>query len=110
MKNKFGLLVLYLPLLLSCSGEAPQSKSGEPPAEEGTFTIDPARAATITGKVTYEGEVPPAEEVDMSSEPECAKVHSGSVPSGRLLVDENGVDGLMRGADEHRPIWELSGK
>ena len=88
--QRFGLPVLSLALLCSCGGDAPPSSGQEAAAEEDFYTVDPAQAATISGKVVYKGEVPPAEEIDMSSEPECAKVHSGPILSQRLLVDETG--------------------
>jgi len=88
--QRFGLPVLSLALLCSCEGDAPPSSGQEAAAEEDFYTVDPAQAATISGKVVFKGEVPPAEEIDMSSEPECAKVHSGPILSQRLLVDESG--------------------
>lgn len=88
--QRFGLLTLSVALFYSCGGEAPPSSSKEAAPEGDFYTINPAEAATISGKVVYQGEVPPAEEIDMSSEPECAKVHSGPVLSRRLLVDGSG--------------------
>ena len=88
--QRFGLLTLSVALFYSCGGEAPPSRSEETAPEEDFYTINPAEAGNISGKVTYEGEVPPAEEIDMSSEPECAKRHSGPILSQRLLVDETG--------------------
>ena len=88
--HRFGLPVLSLALLCSCGGDAPPSSGQEAAAEEDFYSVDPAQAATISGKVGYEGEVLPAKEIDMSSAPECAKVHSGPILSQRLLVDETG--------------------
>ena len=88
--QRFGLPVLSLALLCSCGGDAPSSSSEKAAAEGDFYTVDPAQAATISGKVVYKSEVPPAGEIDMSSEPECAKVHSGPILSQRLLVDETG--------------------
>ena len=88
--QRFGLPVLALALLCSCGGDAPPSSGQEAAAGEDFYSVDPAQAATISGKVGYKGEVLAAEEIDMSSEPECAKVHSGPILSQRLLVDETG--------------------
>ena len=88
--QRFGLLALSVALFYSCGGEAPPSSSEETAPEEDFYTINPAEAGNISGKVTYEGEVPPAEEIDMSAEPECAKKHSGPILSQRLLVDKSG--------------------
>ncbi len=64
--QRFGLPVLSLALLCSCGGDAPSSSREKAAAEGDFYTVDPAQAATISGKVVYKGEVPPAEEIDMS--------------------------------------------
>jgi plastocyanin len=53
-----------------------------------------ASAATITGTVTYEGEVPKRlKPVSMDADPECAKKHSGPVPSEILVLGSGNTMG-----------------
>jgi plastocyanin len=56
--------------------------------------VDPAIAASVSGRVRYEGKVPEPARIDMSSS-ECGSLHHGAaVPDGKLLVK----DGLLRNA------------
>ena len=48
--QRFGLPVLALALLCSCGGDAPPSSGQEAAAEEDFYSVDPAQAATISGK------------------------------------------------------------
>ena len=88
--QRFGPPILSFVLLCACGSNTPPSSSDDAAPEEDFYTVHPAQAGNISGKVIYEGEAPPAQEIDMNSEPECAKVHSGPILSQRLLVDESG--------------------
>ncbi len=95
--QRFGLLTLSVALFYSCGGEAPPSRSEETAPEENFYTINPAEAGNISGKVTYEGEVPPAEEIDMSR----------SSPSGRKSAAWPNPDrspALITDGFEHRIV------
>ena len=86
----FALPILSFALLGSCASDTGPSPAPEAEPEGNFYTIDPAQAGKLSGRVLYEGEVPPADEIDMSSEPECARVHPGPVFSERLVVDDSG--------------------
>ncbi len=88
--QRLALPILSFALLCSCASNTTPSSSEEAELEEDFYTISPAQAGNISGTVIYEGEVPPSQKIDMSSEPECAKVHSAPILSQRLLVDETG--------------------
>ena len=45
-----------------------------------------AQAGTITGTVTYDGKVPTLKPIAMDADPNCAKKHSGPVPSDVLVL------------------------
>ena len=45
-----------------------------------------ARAATVTGTVTYEGKVPNLKPIDMGADANCAKMHTGSPQASDMLV------------------------
>ena len=46
----------------------------------------PLHAQAVTGTVTYEGKVPTLRPVAMDGVPECAKKHTGPVPSEALVL------------------------
>ncbi|MBI4432015.1 MAG: hypothetical protein HY592_00835 [Candidatus Omnitrophica bacterium] len=51
--------------------------------------FDPATAATLSGKVTFAGEAPPARELFIKGNPECSAFHKGPLHSEELMV-QNG--------------------
>jgi hypothetical protein len=61
-------------------GEQATTKPEEKPAAKvESFKVDPATAATVTGVVNFEGAAPKEPAINMSAEPDCAKLHSGQV-------------------------------
>jgi len=50
--------------------------------------VGAASAATITGTVKYDGSVPKLRPITMDADPECAKKHSGPVPSEMLVLGD----------------------
>ena len=78
-------------VLLSCGGgsQAPgpaASGSGAPaPASSAPTTIDPAIAAGVTGKVTFEGTPPPSQPIRLSSDPYCAGANPGLTTEAGLV-------------------------
>ena len=89
------MLVFVLSFLLAgCSKEANVSAPEEEVApEEATVTeIDPATAATLTGKVLFEGQAPRTRKISMAAVPECEKLHDGkSVFTEQVVVNKNGT-------------------
>ena len=75
----------------SSGGEA---ASPSPAAEP----IDTANAATITGKVAYTGAKPVMRNLDMSSQPSCARQHQTPPKSEEVVVNGEEVRwyGLLR--------------
>ena len=70
---KLGLIALVAGLAIACGGgggEGEQEEGG--PTEEAGPAVHPDSAATITGRVTFAGQAPAAEPIDMSEEPTCA--------------------------------------
>ena len=57
------------------------------------FLAGTASAATITGTVKYEGKVPNLKPITMDADPNCAKKHSGPVPSDMLVLGDGGTMG-----------------
>lgn len=98
--DKRSLFALTLSLaLFACGGEAPAPESGEPapaapsaaaPAGEVT-TVDPAKAATVTGKIFLEGEAPKPRRLNLGADEDCKAMHDGPVFSEQVVVNDDGT-------------------
>ena len=80
-----------LVLSVGCGGggeSAPEKKEEAAPTSE-VMTVDPATAATITGKVNFEGTAPAMPAINMSAEPDCKKLHGGAVHADQVVVNSN---------------------
>lgn len=97
-----GTIALFV-FALGCGGgeetAATPKEGAEATAEY--FKVDPATAATVTGKVTFEGTVPKAPPLNMSAEPDCAKLHDGPVFPDQVAVN----DGMLANVF----VWVKSG-
>ncbi len=100
--------VLVLTLVLGCE-KAPPAGSGSTPAagdaktpavSEGTAgaprgattaPTDPATAATVSGKVVFDGTPPERKKVRMSAEPVCDQAHGDGALSEDLIVNADGT-------------------
>ena len=76
-----------------CGGAKKEETAAEKPAAEGgpVFKVDPATAATITGKVTFAGAAPARKTIDMSAEPDCKGLHTTPVYTQDLVANPNGT-------------------
>jgi predicted small lipoprotein YifL/plastocyanin len=79
-------------VLAGCGGGAPT-----PPAEQAKETapaaapVDPATAATITGKVSFEGAKPTMPRIRMDAVPACTEANKEPVFSQEVEVNDNGT-------------------
>jgi plastocyanin len=79
--------------LLACGGgsnktaESPQAPSES--ASSQLAVIDLATAATITGKIAYEGQKPKPALIRMDAEASCAAAHKEPVYSDQVVVNDN---------------------
>ena len=80
---------LLLVLLAGC-GTAPEPQA-PPQAAIPEGRVDPATAATITGRVMFSGHAPAMPVIDMSSNPSCERQHKGPVKAQTLVVNANGT-------------------
>jgi plastocyanin len=83
----FPAVAAGLLLLSSCGGPKTEEKKAEAPAP----AIDPAAAATITGKVNFSGEKPSSKAISMDAVPACANQHKGDIPAEDTIVNPNGT-------------------
>ena len=81
----FTALAAGLLLLSSCGESKPEGKKAEAPAP----AMDPAAAATITGKVTFSGEKPASKAISMDAVPACANQYKGTIPADDTIVNPN---------------------
>ena len=85
-----------LALAVGCGGGAPDegaSATEEPAAATApveTFEVDPATAATVTGKVSFQGDVPKMPPLNMNADEDCAKLHDSPVFPEQVVVGDDG--------------------
>jgi plastocyanin len=90
-----------LPFVISCGGgEAPKSEAPAAPPKSDAAPAAPAAAAgsaSITGKVSFEGTVPPGEKVKLNADPKCAEMHkdSGGLERQPLHVKDGGLADVL---------------
>jgi plastocyanin len=93
----FAALSMVL-FLFACAGSEGPDESGEkkeePKAQEAASSgpvtkVDPATAATITGKVSFDGEKPKPIQIRMDAEASCAALHKEQVFAEQIVVNDN---------------------
>jgi len=92
----FFFLGLALAVGLGCGGgepaaEAPSGSETAAAAPAETFKVDPATAATVSGKVIFEGDPPKAQRLNMGADDECKAMHSEPILSEAVVVSEDGM-------------------
>lgn len=106
MSRRLLSLFLFASFLLAfgCGGGTPED-AAETSAEQApveTFEVDPATAATVTGSVSFEGEVPKMPPLNLSADADCAALHEGPVfPEQVVVGDEGGLANVF--------VWVKSG-
>lgn len=71
-------------------GDTPDAGGGEA-APEPAAVVSPAEAATISGRVSFEGEAPAPVPIDMSEEPVCDEKHPGGAYRDAVTVTDGGL-------------------
>lgn len=83
-----------LALLAACSkAPAPEAKMADKaaPPKPVYFKVDPATAGSIAGKVNFTGKKPAHKKVDVSEDPQCAKMHQAGLYDEPVVVNKNGT-------------------
>ncbi len=88
--RKHALLLVAVALAGGACSRKEQPAAQRRPAEPAA-TVDPATAATITGKVLFTGSKPVPREIRMDSEPICKGDHTGPVRSEDAAINDNGT-------------------
>jgi plastocyanin len=85
----FGIVVTA-----ACGGgqQPPPPPQGPPPDAK---RVDPATTATVAGKVSFEGTVPPAVPVKLTSDPACVREHPEGLTIPTIVVNSGGLDNVF---------------
>ena len=98
--NRFAVLVLAaVAVTAACGGgekqetQAPPPTAGAaaPPAATGGGAAPAAGSATLSGKVTFEGTVPPPEKIKLSADPKCVEMHKEGMEKQPIKVKDGGL-------------------
>ncbi len=94
MRSKWmGLLSLSVALVFAaaCSQQQPTTTSEQPAAVAAPTAapVDPATAATITGKVNFDGQAPSRVRIRMDAVPACTETNKEPVFSEEVVVNDN---------------------
>jgi plastocyanin len=89
--------LLAVPLALSlglaaCGGgsQPAPAPAAETPATAPAATVDPATAATVSGKINLEGTPPANAPIQMKADPACMAANKGKTPTQETFVSEGG--------------------
>jgi plastocyanin len=84
-------------LILACGGSG-QSESAKPSSPAGAAEgqkVDTSTAATISGKIAFDGQPPQLGNVQMMSDPACSSAHKDPVPVQTYVVKDGGLDNVF---------------
>jgi polysaccharide lyase family 4-like protein len=99
-RNRFAVLVLAaVAVTFACGGGEKQETQAPPPAAGGAGAppaaagapAAPAGDASISGKVSFTGTVPPAEKIKLSADPKCVEMHKEGLEKQPIKVKDGGL-------------------
>jgi plastocyanin len=82
----FYVAILLVSLFLSACNSAPQT----PPPAAVEPAVDAATAASLSGRVSFDGTLPPPEVIRMDGDPKCAAAAQGEERRTELFVSDDG--------------------
>jgi hypothetical protein len=94
MSKRLLLTATVAPVLFlaACGGAKEETTTEAPaPAAAPAEPVNPATAATISGKVMFTGDKPVMRPISMDATPACARQHSTPVRSEEVVVNDNGT-------------------
>lgn len=90
-KLVFSVMSLLLVLLVGCAREEAPAPAAVETAQETAAPVDPATAATLTGKVLFKDGEPRQARIRMDADAACAGLHSSPVYAQEVVVNANGT-------------------
>src|SRR5947209_4432250 len=94
LRSKNVVLMASAVLLAGCSQspKEPTAKAEKaPPVAPVYFAVDPATAGVISGKISFTGKKPARKKIDVSEDPQCAKMHTAGLYDEAVVVNPNGT-------------------
>jgi len=100
IRNRFAVLVLAaVAVTVACGGGEKQETQAPPPPAGGAAAPPAATTGgaattgseTISGKVTFDGTVPPAEKIKLSADPKCVEMHKEGMEKQPIMVKDGGL-------------------
>lgn len=98
IRNRFAVLVLAaVAVTAACGGEKTETAPPPPPAgaaaspAAGAPAAAPAGSETISGKVSFDGTVPPPEKVKLSADPKCVEMNKDGLEKQPIKVQDGGL-------------------
>jgi plastocyanin len=89
-------------LVIACGGGNQNQQQNSTPASSGTAApapaaaaVDAATAATVTGKVKFEGTPPPPQSIKLSSDPYCQKANPGLTTETEVVGKDGAVGNVF---------------
>jgi plastocyanin len=89
-------------LLLACGGGNQNQQQNSVPASSGaaapaaaTPAVDPAIAATVAGKVKFDGTAPAPQPIKLSSDPYCQKADPGLTTENEIVGKDGSVENVF---------------
>jgi len=110
IRNRFAVLVLAaVAVTVACGGGEKQETQAPPPPAGGAAAPPAATTGgaattgseTISGKVTFDGTVPPAEKIKLSADPKCVEMHKEGMEKQPIMVKDGGLANVF--------VWVKSG-
>jgi plastocyanin len=97
MRNLRGLAgstVLLAALAVTACGGGPNEQAATTPPPDAR-RVDPATAATLTGKVLFEGDVPKNAAIKMAADPACEAANPNGATFETYEVDNGGLENVF---------------
>ena len=92
LKTLYATVFTALLVAAGCGGgKKEETKEAAPAGGGAAFKVDPATAATVTGKASFAGKAPAAKTIDMSAEEDCKKLHTAPTKTEEVVANSNGT-------------------
>ena len=86
-------LVAVCLLAVACSGGGKPAASSTPPAN--ARRVDFATAATLMGRVSFEGAPPPNPQIRMAADPACMRANTNGMTFENYIIKDGGLDNVF---------------
>jgi hypothetical protein len=101
-RTPFALMIVGTFLLVACGGTEPGGGASSAPTAPKADAAAPAAApaaaagsASVSGKITFDGTVPPAEKVKLNADPKCAAMHKEGLERWQLHVKDGALADVL---------------